>query len=755
MDTNEGEEEGEEFEETGGEEEGNKTGSTRKGKIHPRNPQYPSIIRTRRASGMDSIKQQSKHVNSADESLQNTVIDETTRNDANISDVKEKRSTRGRGRGGGGSTLKRYKISNEKETAVEECVGKGSRGRGKIALVTRAAAAVMKGIQFHQLPRRPKRQKTREEECEDEEEMGPLSKKNKIEKDNAREEEETALVAADGDKEGIKSSPYKGKSGRGRGRRSRNGGKIEEDTEEKKNEDNEDYDKMGVVDKQEDKQQIPVKKKRGRPKKKAKEVIAPTTTDTPTAEESCEDLNVSQQQVAEPVKDVQEIVELLELSENMGNEDKEITSNNGGVSDSNEKQDVNMSSQHEETDLQAMEPTKKNDGNISEEDDTKTVAEEQDNSHNNNNNNKDNNNNNKDNNSTTSEPKTEPISTKEGTNDDGQVKKSFPPSPNTTEDIESQDNKEEKSIDLLAKQQAKENEESIKKETVEEKSKTDNKTAISTIAAAGDKDGIPTGNKDGVPTGDKDGVHTGDKDGVPIGNKDGVHTGNKDGVPTGNKDGVHTGNKDGVHTGNKDGVPTGNKDGVHTGYKDGVHTGNKDGVHTGNKDGVHAGYKDGVHTGYKDGVHTGNKDGVHAGYKDGVHTGNKDGVPTGNKDGVPTESQQPPTTAPLEPTYPFPTHRFSPLDEQGFHHFPMPHPFLTGYPPFSSPPYPTFMLPTSPHFPQSPYPPECLPPDMYPRFPEEFGRYTLPPIPTSAGTTTSQVTKACLSHDYHMIYFNF
>lgn len=128
-----------------------------------------------------------------------------------------------------------------------------------------------------------------------------------------------------------------------------------------------------------------------------------------------------------------------------------------------------------------------------------------------------------------------------------------------------------------------------------------------------------------------------------------------------------------------------------------------------------------------------------------------------NKDNVPdlttptTSSSQPPNSMPVEAAYPFP--RYS-IDEQGYpsspHTFPPPpphmHPFLAhAYPPFSTPPYHTFMLPTSPHFPH-PYSThqDCLPPGIYHHFPEDLHQFARYPPP---------VTTAPQSNDNHMVTF--
>ena len=128
-----------------------------------------------------------------------------------------------------------------------------------------------------------------------------------------------------------------------------------------------------------------------------------------------------------------------------------------------------------------------------------------------------------------------------------------------------------------------------------------------------------------------------------------------------------------------------------------------------------------------------------------------------NKDNVPdlttptTSSSQPPNSMPVEAAYPFP--RYS-IDEQGYpsspHTFPPPpphmHPFLAhAYPPFSTPPYHTFMLPTSPHFPH-PYSThqDCLPHGIYHHFPEDLHQFTRYPPP---------VTTAPQSNDNHTVTF--
>ena len=116
---------------------------------------------------------------------------------------------------------------------------------------------------------------------------------------------------------------------------------------------------------------------------------------------------------------------------------------------------------------------------------------------------------------------------------------------------------------------------------------------------------------------------------------------------------------------------------------------------------------------------------------------------------TPTTSSQPPNSMPVEAAYPFP--RYS-IDEQGYpsspHTFPPPpphmHPFLAhAYPPFSTPPYHTFMLPTSPHFPH-PYSThqDCLPPGIYHHFPEDLHQFTRYPPP---------VTTAPQSNDNHTV----
>lgn len=121
---------------------------------------------------------------------------------------------------------------------------------------------------------------------------------------------------------------------------------------------------------------------------------------------------------------------------------------------------------------------------------------------------------------------------------------------------------------------------------------------------------------------------------------------------------------------------------------------------------------------------------------------------------TPTTSSQPPNSMPVEAAYPFP--RYS-IDEQGYpsspHTFPPPpphmHPFLAhAYPPFSTPPYHTFMLPTSPHFPH-PYSThqDCLPPGIYHHFPEDLHQFTrYPPPVTTAPQSNNNHTVTILKN---------
>ena len=560
------EKDGEEFEELG-EEENTKS---QKLKGYPRNPTYQSIIRTRRASGMDSIK------NSKQEQPLQNIADEINKDEQNISDLKEKRSSRGRGRGGRGVVaVKRFR-SSEKETVVDESVSKSGRGRGKVPLV--------KGdTTLRKLPRRPKKQKSREEECDGEEEIGPLLKKCKLEKDNSKEEDDHVT---DSDKEGTKSSPYKGKGNRRRGKRGRFEIKVEDGGEEQEQKKNE-----------EEKEDKPMKKKRGRPKKKPMELTTPTT-DEPTDDMNTCMSSGSQQPVTEPVKDVQEIVELLELSENMGNEGDQNDNGDNNNNDTPVIDTQTMESPEREDDKEM----KENDNTVTE-DGVDNIGESKMESES------------KTNNTSESQPQlaitSEDITSEdkpqtvdnEITNNDNQTNISHPS--NTTVDDDSSNDKEKNNSQ-------KENKEITTMETVDNNEEATNNTTTTTSAAV-----------------------------------------------------------------------------------------------------------------------------------------------------TQVVESMPPTTVPLEPTYPFPGHRFPPIDDQGFHPFPpMPHPFLSGYPPFSSPPYPTFMIPTSPHFPQSPYPPECLPPELYGRFTEDYSRFALPPIPQgvttpTSCTITSQVTNVHLSHDYHMMSFFF
>ncbi len=551
---------GEEVEgEEADEEEGvAKSGPTRKGKLHQRNPQYLSIIRTRRTSGMDSKqqlvgdkkpgKEESVAVKPAP-----LTIEEGSGEEEMGGDMKERRGSKGRGRGAGSSALKRHK-SVEKE----EFGSKSGRGRGKIALVTRAAAAGMKEpVRFHQLPGRPKRQKTQEEEWEEDGEQPslPAAKKSKLERESSKEDgngdvdshkDDSLATPPEGGTKGAKNSP-RVKSGRGRNRRAR-GGKTEDDViEETANkkpkkepeQEGEESNKMDVTEKPE---QQPVKKKRGRPKKRSKEALQ-VSMDTPTSEgkgeEGGEDPDTSCE-MTEPVKGTRQIKQLLELSEDINSGKME---EDGSCPDGEHPiEDVPVDTPSEEGVDKVPSPLSNKGSDV-------TSSE----------------------NVPDNVPKTTPTETTHPTND-----KSSSPKP------ENNSSSNEKNVAATPKEKESSNTESIAKEG-------------------------------------------------------------------GNPNDPRPPNAPPMDT------PPG---------------------------------------------------------------------PQGS------------TAAPVEPTYPFPTHRFASLEEQGYHPFShIPPPFLTGYPPFSSHPYPgAFMLPTSPHFPH-PYPPDCIPPEMFPRFPEDFTRYPIPPLPPS--TTTS------------------
>ena len=530
-----------------------KSGPTRKGKLHQRNPQYLSIIRTRRTSGMVGDKKSGKEESVAVKPAPPT-IEEGSGEEEMSGDMKERRGSKGRGRCVGSSGLKRNK-SVEKE----EVGSKSGRGRGKIALVTRAAAAGMKEpVRFHQLPGRPKRQKTQEEEWEEdvEQPLLPAAKKSKLDRESSKEDnngdvdshkDDSLATPPEGGTKGVKNSP-RVKSGRGRNRRGR-GGKTEDDViEETANkkpkkepeQEGEESSKMGVAEKPE---QQPVKKKRGRPKKRSKEALQvsmDTSTSEGKGEEGGDDPDTSCE-MTEPVKGTRQIKQLLELSEDINSGKME----GGGSCPDGEHptEDAPVDTPSEEGVDKVSSPQSNKGSDVTSSENVPDNAS-----------------------------KTTPTET---TND-----KSSSPKP------EDNSSSNEKSVTATPKQKESPNTENIAKEG-------------------------------------------------------------------GNPNDPHPPNAPPTDT------PTG---------------------------------------------------------------------PQGS------------TAAPVEPTYPFPTHRFASLEEQGYHPFShIPPPFLTGYPPFSSHPYPgAFMLPTSPHFPH-PYPPECIPPEMFPRFPEDFARYPIPPLPTTTSISNSQV----------------
>lgn len=386
METNEAEDEqeAEEFDDTS-EDGGTKNTSTRatKTKTHSRNLTYPSIIRTRRSSGI--VKKQTMPAPTSskeDSSTNNTptpqqpTIEDTSGEENSSVDGKDKRSgSRGRGRGGGGPSGKRHK-SLEKEIIDElsSSNNKTGTGRGKSTLMTRAAAAGMKGgIQFHQLPRRPKRQKAKEDDdCEEEEEPElPASKKNKVDLDKEEDAEEKEQVSPNSTtgKGGVKSSP-KVKGGRGRGKRV----KGVKTAEEEDMGSNKKQIKEEIIEEQEDvieHGKSMGKKRRGRPKKKGKEAATPTTApvDTLSSEHkedtsvSGEDLDTSQE-MAELTKGSNQISKLLESSENLScenNNDGEGQDTPTDITDTDEAKSSQDDKEQKGTKSVACEQPKKND----------------------------------------------------------------------------------------------------------------------------------------------------------------------------------------------------------------------------------------------------------------------------------------------------------------------------------------------------------------------------------------------------------
>lgn len=354
---------------------------SRKPRSHIRNPKYPSIIRTRRSHGSDvSTELVTGTKNKPKDNSQSTLsktksVEESSEGEE--MEQKEKRPGRGRGRGG-------MKHKSTEKGLKPNSLDESTKSGHKSSLVTRAAAAGMKTIQFHQLSRKPKRQRRteksegEEEDEEEEEQLEPLLKKGKVEKTEEDEEESEEPIAEEKEpvslrnqsvSESVKGSlkPSTRGRGRGKGRRGRVGKgdtpvKQEpleiETTEEKqsvpkkkwkKDEGDGDTEKEKYKeDKKEEEKEVPVKKKRGRPKKKTKEPVVstvpteetsettPTNIPTPDPESSSQDVSDNKQgtssdkidvplninQMTEPVKHPDQIVQLLQLSENMGGDEE-------------------------------------------------------------------------------------------------------------------------------------------------------------------------------------------------------------------------------------------------------------------------------------------------------------------------------------------------------------------------------------------------------------------------------------------------